>query len=176
MTKQYYVIDLTRCTGCQACSIACKDRAGLPDDLDWLRVEAAERGDYPVPAFYYRVIHCFHCSEPPCVDACPATAIFRHANEWVQIDASLCTGCGACLEACPFSAIVMGSEGVATKCDGCADEVGQGWGPTCVRACPMRALGYGPETHTLSGNRARDQEFQDHGTVPSVSYLRRPGR
>jgi anaerobic dimethyl sulfoxide reductase subunit B (iron-sulfur subunit) len=172
VSERRYIIDLERCTGCQTCSIACKDRAGLPDDLDWLRVEEHEEGAYPRPTFYYRVTHCLHCDRPPCVDVCPTGAMGRHPD-WVQIDASLCIACGSCIEACPFAAIVMRPEGVAAKCDGCADEVALGWGPTCVRACPMRALGVAPAS-SVPENRIQDLAFEDHGIGPSVLYLRRP--
>jgi anaerobic dimethyl sulfoxide reductase subunit B (iron-sulfur subunit) len=168
-----FAIDLARCTGCQTCSIACKDRAGLPDDLDWLRVEVHEGGSYPAPTLFYRVVHCFHCAEPPCIDACPTGAMARQENGWVHVEEGLCVACGSCIEACPFAAIVMRPEGVASKCDGCADEVARGWQPTCVRACPMRALGYGPPQNVPTVNRTRDDHFSDHGIGPSVLYLRR---
>ena len=173
MSKYRYIIDLARCTGCQACSIACKDRGDLPDDLDWLHIEAVEGGNYPTPTLYYRVTHCFHCAEPPCVEACPTGAIARLTFKWVQIDAETCNGCEACIDACLFSAIVMRPEGIASKCDGCADEVDQGWGPTCVRACPMRALSYGSATSTQLDKRVEDWEFEDHGIGPAVWYFRR---
>ena len=173
MNECRFVIDLARCTGCQACSIACKDRAGLPDELDWLRVEAHEGGEYPTPSLYYRVTHCFHCNEPPCADVCPTEAIGQTTDGWIGIDARLCIACEACVEACPFAAIVMQPEGHASKCDACADQVSQGWAPTCVRACPMRALHYGPIADTLLEKRTQDQAFDDHGTGPSVLYLRR---
>jgi anaerobic dimethyl sulfoxide reductase subunit B (iron-sulfur subunit) len=174
-----FTIDLARCIGCQTCSVACKDRAGLPDDLDWLRVEEHEGGAYPHPTLYYRVSHCFHCAQAPCISVCPTGALSRPEG-CVQIDAGLCIACGACIEACPFGAIVMRPEGVASKCDGCVDEVAQGWEPTCVRACPMRALGYvaeeqSPIGSTLPENRVQDEAFDDRQIGPSVLYLRRPG-
>ena len=54
---------------------------------------------------------------------------------------------------------------------GGADEVARGWGPTCVRACPMRALEYGSDDRPA---RVADASFDDHGIGPSVTYLRRP--
>jgi anaerobic dimethyl sulfoxide reductase subunit B (iron-sulfur subunit) len=172
VNQHLYTIDLARCTGCQACSIACKDRAGLPDDLDWLRVEEHEEGAYPHPIVTYRVSHCFHCAEPPCVYVCPMGALVK-SQDGVQLKADLCVACGTCIEVCPFAAIVMRPEGVASKCDGCADEVAQGWAPTCVRACPMRALGLVQDNSALPENRVQD-DFYDCGIGPAVRYLRRP--
>ncbi|MBN1579242.1 MAG: 4Fe-4S ferredoxin [Anaerolineae bacterium] len=168
-----YIVDLARCTGCQACSIACKDRANLPDDLDWLHVEPREGGVYPKPALYYRVTHCFHCAEPPCVEICPMIAITKQDNGRVRIDPDLCVACEACIDLCPFCAIVIGPEGAASKCDGCADEVDRGQEPACVRACPMRALDYRPAENDLLEKRVQDSEFDDHGIGPAVLYLRR---
>jgi Fe-S-cluster-containing dehydrogenase component len=65
-------------------------------------------------------------------------------------------------------------EHIAAKCDGCRDELDRGWDPTCVRACPMRALGYEPVEDTLFENRVRDPSFNDRGIGPAVLYLRRP--
>jgi anaerobic dimethyl sulfoxide reductase subunit B (iron-sulfur subunit) len=167
-----YTIDLARCTGCQTCAVACKDRADLPDALDWLRVEAHEGGVYPQPTLFFRVVHCFHCVEAPCAAACPTGAIGRDDLGLVQIDGEACVRCGACGEVCPFGAIILSEQGPATKCDGCADELRQGWEPTCVRACPMRALGYVAEATPLPAQRAIDGDFQGHGIAPAVCYLR----
>jgi len=168
----FFTIDLSRCTGCKACSVACKDRAGLPDDLDWLRVEAHEGGVYPAPTLVYRVVHCYHCADPACVADCPTGAMAQGAEGWVQVDAELCIACGACIAACPFRAVVMGAEGAANKCDGCVDELARGWDPTCVRACPMRALGAGGAAE--KPGRIADEAFDDHGIRPSVVYWRHP--
>jgi anaerobic dimethyl sulfoxide reductase subunit B (iron-sulfur subunit) len=175
----HFSIDLSRCTGCNACAVACSDRAGLPEGVAWLRVEAHEGGVYPAPTLYYRVVHCFHCADPACAASCPTGAMAQGADGWVQVDAGLCIACGACVEACPFGAVVLGADGAATKCDGCVDEVARGWGATCVRACPMRALeGPGTASHGLAGageraGRVLDARFDDHGIGPSVVYWRR---
>jgi len=173
MREAIFVIDLSRCTGCGACSIACKDRADLSDDVDWLHIEATEGGAYPNPTLTYRVLHCFHCAAPECLKVCPTSAIARDKEGWVQIDDELCIACEACLEACPFGAISLCAQGTACKCDGCTDQVKNGFAPTCVRACPMRALQYGPQQAASLDNRIVDPGFDDHGLSPAVLYVRR---
>lgn len=171
------VVDMTRCTGCQTCRVACRDRAQFPDDVDLLRVEALEGGAYPMPTLAYRIVHCFHCAEPPCADVCPVGAIVGSTDCLVTLDATACTGCGSCIDACPFEAIVMLAEGVVAKCDGCQDEVAQGSNPTCVRACPMRALSLaGRDVRVETQGRVADQSFDHHNVGPAVLFLRKRPR
>lgn len=172
MISAKFTIDLTRCTGCYACQIACKDRADLPDDLDWLQVRSDEGGAYPTPTLVYRVIHCFHCGDAPCAEVCPVEAIVEGDDEFIRVDAGLCIGCEACVDACPFGSMAMDPDGIASKCDGCASEVAQGWSPTCVCACPMRALDFGlPHEMAAKRRRHRDETFDDHVVRPAVVYL-----
>jgi len=174
MRGRVFAVDLASCTGCFACSVACKDRAGLPDDLDLLRVETHETGAYPDTRLYFRVVHCFHCEAPPCAEACPTGGIVKGEDGRVSIDDAECTGCATCVEACPFGAIVIRPDNAAAKCDACADETAGGWDPACVRGCPMRALWFGPAEELPFENRIEDTHFSDHGIGPSVLYLRRP--
>lgn len=172
LNQRVFIIDTARCIGCQTCAIACKDRADLPDDVDWLRVEPHEGGIYPRPTLAFRVLHCFHCSHPPCVAVCPTGAMAQSPEGWVTFNKDDCIQCGACAEACPLGAIVLW-EGFPEKCDGCVDEIAQGWEPTCVRACPMRALGFGTPS-TLGRPRILDPMWQGAGIGERVLYLARP--
>jgi len=178
MSEAMFAIDLARCTGCLTCVVACNDRAmalagpettGPPK---WLVVETRETGAYPRPELVFYVTHCFHCEHPACAEVCPVEAISREDGV-VALDDVACIGCGVCIDACPFGAITQRPTGTATKCDGCADEVAQGREPTCVRACPMRALAYG-ETATPPVHRVMDDGFDDHDLGPRVVYWRRP--
>jgi anaerobic dimethyl sulfoxide reductase subunit B (iron-sulfur subunit) len=171
VTKQAFAIDLERCTGCQTCAVACQDRARRPDHTSWLWVQECEVGRYPSPRLSYRPTHCYHCAKPACAAACPTSAIVKEKDGLVQIDRELCTRCGACVQACPFSAIATESDGIVSKCDGCADEIAAGSVPTCVRACPMRAMGYLAIEALPPAGRVADPDFDDRGIGPAVVYL-----
>ena len=171
MRGMVFSIDLGRCVGCHACRIACKDRANLPDNVDLLRVTAEESGTYPTPTLRYRVSHCFHCEDAPCVPACPEGALARRADGLVTLDGARCTGCGACLAACPLGAIVIGADGVVAKCDACVDETAAGLSPTCVRACPLRALEFEAEDRAATrAGRVRQVGYPGHDARPRVRY------
>ena len=139
----------SRCTGCYACVVACKDWHDIPPGPVFLRrVIIQEQGKYPEVTVNYFSTACHHCDEPPCVTACPVGAITkRQIDGIVIVDEELCSGgeqCGrACLEACLYEAPQFGEEPNAKmqKCDLCLDRLGNGKQPICVAACPMRALG-----------------------------------
>ena len=169
MTQKLFIIDMGRCIGCNACTIACKDRAGIPDNVDFLRLERVESGLYPNVNMYYRVTHCFHCEKPPCVDTCPSNAIVKNKDGFVLIDETICIGCGSCARACPFDSIVKLSNNMYGKCDGCYDEVVNGLEPTCVRACLTRALSFKPIEELSSLDRI-DKDFNSHKIRPSIIY------
>ena len=76
-------------------------------------------------------------------------------------------------EACPFDAVATLPDGTAVKCDGCADEMAEGREPTCVRACPMRALCFAPPDPLPSG-RVPAYDRCGSGSAPRVLYLTPP--
>jgi len=169
MMDKMFVIDNGRCIGCHACSVSCKDRAGLPDNYDLLRVERVESGSYPNVEMFYRVSHCFHCESPTCLEACKFDAISKKEDGYVLLDQVNCTGCGLCVDACPFEAIIELPGKRVLKCDGCHDEVVSGFDPTCVRACLTRALLF-KEVDELKGLDRIDRDFNSFGIVPAVIY------
>lgn len=81
---------------------------------------------------------CVHCPEAPCVPVCPHQALLRRPGGVIELVEARCTGCGACVTACPYGAIrrVWALE-KAVKCDGCEGLAG---GPACAPACPTAAL------------------------------------
>ena len=168
-----FIIDVRRCIGCGTCLIACKDRASAPDDVDLLRIESTESGVFPGPQVTHRPVHCFHCAHAPCVGVCPVDALSYAERGLVLLDKEACVGCMHCADACPFGAISALPDGTAIKCDGCVDEVARSLEPTCVRACPMRALAYAPAQDPPPRGRVRDTEEQAPDSTPRVRYLNR---
>ena len=88
MTQKGFYIDVSRCTGCRTCSVACADKNGA-----WRQDVFA----------YYVSIGCNECADPACVKACPTKAHMKRAEDGlVVIDESKCIGCGLCAKACPY--------------------------------------------------------------------------
>ena len=147
-----FYFDQTRCTGCSACRVACKDWHDLPAGPEnWMRVLYNEKGTFPKVFVSYMIAPCWHCLEPICVSACPVGAITKREEDGiVLVDSLVCLGNEACDEkcrkACPYDAPQFGPEKGARmrKCNYCLDRIVRGKLPNCIEACPVRALDAGP--------------------------------
>ena len=146
-----FYFDQSRCIGCYACVIACKDWHDIQDkDVNWIKLLTFEDGKYPDISVNFLVQNCYHCTEPACIPACPVTAITKRAEDGVVvIDRDKCKGintCDRCREACPYHIPQFGSEpnAKAQMCNLCLDRWAQGRKPVCVEACPVKALDAGP--------------------------------
>jgi len=143
--------DQTRCTGCLACVVACKDWHDIPaGPSKWIRVTANERGKFPNLSVSFLVNLCYHCLEPDCVVVCPVQAIKKRKEDGiVVVDSKSCMGrdkCGGlCLESCPYQAPQFGAEPnpKMQKCNLCLERWNEGKKPICVASCPTRALDAG---------------------------------
>lgn len=152
MTQMGFYFDQTRCTGCYACAVACKDWHDIDaGPVNWMRVHIIENGKFPNLSAAYLASPCYHCANPPCVLACPVDAITqRESDGIVVVDQEKCLGnreCRTlCLNACPWEAPQFGPEEDAKiqKCDLCLERLERGQQPICVEACPMYALDAGP--------------------------------
>jgi Fe-S-cluster-containing dehydrogenase component len=143
-------VDEALCWGCKTCEVACKLENGAPLGVKLITVrEEGPAWTGPDPAFTFRVRRCRHCATPPCSAACAAGAISRRADGVVVLDQARCTGCRACLEACPFAAIAWNAAaGVAAKCDLCHHRIDRGLLPACAdNVCPAHCIRlHGAET------------------------------
>ena len=109
-----FYFDQTRCDGCYACIIACKDWHDVPaGPASWMRVSTIEKGKYPNPFLAFNASPCYHCGDASCVSACPVEAITkREADGIVTVDRDKCLGfdqCGfPCTLECPAGNDVQG--------------------------------------------------------------------
>ena len=140
-----FYFDMTRCIGCRTCQVACKDRHDLQQAGPRpRRVNTFEAGAYPDASLFHHVMSCNHCENPACVADCPTTAMHKTEEGIVVHDDSLCVACKNCMLVCPYGAPQYDEvKGMIVKCDTCKDLRDAGMTPTCVAACPMRALDFG---------------------------------
>lgn len=135
------VIDHTRCIGCHACSTACKAENLVPLGVNRTYVKYVDVGRFPNARRAFQVTRCNQCDRPPCVFACPTSAMYRRADGIVDFDKSICIGCKACIAACPYDAIFINpGDRAAEKCNFCAHRLDVGLEPACVVVCPAEAI------------------------------------
>lgn len=101
------VIDLRKCTGCTACTVACIAENKLPPGVVYRPVLEREIGTYPNVSRIFMPRPCMQCDNPPCVPVCPVHATWKRPDGVVVIDYDDCIGCRYCITACPYSARVF---------------------------------------------------------------------
>lgn len=173
MAQYGFFFDQSRCSGCHACAVACKNWHGLPPGpLKYLRVYEYEKGSFSTVRIHFQWVPCYHCEEPICVSSCPTQAIYKEEKYGaVLIDSEKCNGCRLCYDVCPYGAPVFDSddsEAKAQKCTMCIDRLELGEQPVCVLACPTRALDSGP----MDSLRARYGDRRDLEDMPSSRTTR----
>ena len=106
------VVDLDRCSGCQACVVACQAENNLPiNDKDaflqrrafeWIRIERYWEGDFPNVKARFIPILCQHCENAPCEPVCPVFATY-HNDEGLNVQVyNRCVGTRYCINNCPY--------------------------------------------------------------------------
>jgi molybdopterin-containing oxidoreductase family iron-sulfur binding subunit len=100
------VIDLRKCVGCHACTIACVAENKLPPGVVYRPVIEKEIGKYPNVSRLFVPRPCMQCEKPPCTPVCPVNATYTNEEGVVVVDYEQCIGCRACITACPYGARV----------------------------------------------------------------------
>lgn len=108
------IVDLDRCTGCQACVVACQAENNIPINeedhfnqrraIQWIRVERYWEGEFPDVRARFVPIFCQHCADAPCEPVCPVYATY-HNSEGLNVQIyNRCIGTRFCANGCPYHA------------------------------------------------------------------------
>lgn len=161
------LVDLTRCTGCNSCALACKvandrsDPTSIPSAISadaYSFVDVRHVSDphgAPLEVFVKR--QCMHCVDPACVSACTVGALRKTPEGPVVYDSYKCIGCRYCQYACPYGVPTYDWDsplGLIGKCEMCADRIAEGDKPACADACPNGAIRFGKRSTLLAEAKA----------------------
>ncbi len=172
------VIDLRKCIGCQACTVACAMENATPTGYNRTVVSVYEidTEDGPRRAQLPRL--CNHCTDAPCLRVCPTQATFRTEDGIVVIDQDKCIGCAYCAQACPYEArFVNPDTGTVDKCNFCLHRLRAGLLPACVETCVGGARVFGDlnDPESSVSRLLAEHETQvlkpKAGTHPNVFYI-----
>lgn len=176
--KYGFIIDNRKCIGCHACTTACKSEHDVAIGVNRTWVKQVEKGTFPDTKRMFSVMRCNHCTDAPCVEICPTTALFIRNDGIVDFNNDRCIGCKSCMQACPYDALYIDPKtNTAAKCNYCAHRIDIGLEPACVNVCPEHAIISGdmdnPESE-ISKTLGRHQvtvRKPEKNTEPNVFYI-----
>lgn len=173
------VIDTKRCVGCHACVISCFVENQIPDGYTRSWITEITQGEFPRLRTEIYSERCNHCENAPCVTVCPTGASWIDEETGiVDIKTELCTGCKACMAACPYDARFVNPKGYADKCSFCEHRVKEGLASACATTCPTSAITFGDlenpasEIHKKLAGRQVVTRKPEMGTKPKIYYLK----
>ena len=175
--------DPSKCIGCRACQMACKQWNGLPAETNdatglyetplglsaatWNIIKLNDRDPEATHFFNYQ---CMHCADAACVTACPSGALFKDPEGFTAYDPDKCIGCGYCTQWCPYGVPHLQVESTLTgvakaaKCTFCQDRIWSGiGGPSCAERCPVGALEWGSRGDMMDLATMRVDELKAGG-------------
>ena len=178
MANYGFAIDLRKCIGCHACTIACKAEHDIPVGVNRCWVKTVEKGSFPDSRRFFFPVLCNQCTDAPCVRICPTNALFKRRDGIVDLHGESCIGCRACMEACPYDQLFIDpNTHTAEKCNFCANRVENKLLPSCVIVCPTQCRIFGDlddpasEISRIVQHEAFMVRKPEKATGPNVFYL-----
>ncbi len=173
-----FFIDVSRCTACRGCQVACKEWHNLP------AIETKQKGTHQNPPdlnpFNYKVVRfrehlkdnkrnqvvwnffpdqCRHCTEPPCksiADDYVEGAVVQDEVTGAVLYTAKTAGLseeafGEMRDSCPYDIPRRNPDtGAVVKCDSCYDRVSNGLLPMCVATCPTGTMNFGKRADMIA--------------------------
>jgi Fe-S-cluster-containing dehydrogenase component/formate-dependent nitrite reductase membrane component NrfD len=178
MANYGFAIDLRKCIGCHACTIACKAEHQIPVGVNRCWVKTVEKGTFPDTRRFFFPVLCNQCDEAPCARICPTNALFKRRDGIVDLHGDSCIGCRACMVACPYDQLFIDpNTHTAEKCNFCANRVENELLPACVSVCPTECRIFGDlddptsEVAKIALREAISVRKPEKGTRPKVIYI-----
>lgn len=188
MAEKTKLIDVSKCTGCRGCQLACKqwnqqpaaqtENYGTyqnPSDLQantWTLIRFQEVADKDGVKWLFRKDGCMHCTDAACVKVCPSGALHYTEYGTVGIHHERCIGCKECVTACPFDIprYDRASDKIY-KCDLCLSRIQAALEPACVKACPTGALKFGDKADMLKAAYKRAAQLGGNANVYGDKFV-----
>src|ERR1700686_574960 len=187
-------IDVTTCIGCKACEVACVEWNDMPFQQTtfdntyqtmpstawnyWNLIKFNEQPrDDGTLMWLMRKNQCMHCADPGCLAACPADgAIVQYTNGIGDFQQANCIGGGYCITGCPFNIPKFNPLTKRVyKCTLCADRVGEGLEPACIKSCPTGCLHFGSKDAMKYLAEQRVAQLHEHTSYKNAGVYDPPG-